>query len=91
MKTVILLVVFLGQVFASEALEQTSVEEVFPIATIVQIEGKAKILPASSIKKHTATLGEGLLEGDKLIAYADTKVMISLLDNSKITDVHIIM
>ncbi len=84
MKIVIFVVAFLGQVFASESLDQASVEEVFPIATIVQIEGKAKILPASSIKKHTATVGEGLLEGDKLIAYADTKVLISLLDNSKI-------
>jgi len=62
----------------------TTEEEVFPIATIILIEGKAKILPANSIKKHRAIVGEGLLDGDKLIAYANTKVLITLLDDSKV-------
>jgi len=77
-------IALMGQLFTLQAEGDIPKEEVFPVATIVKIEGKAKILPVYSIKKHTAKIGEGLLKGDKLITYADTKVLIKLLDDSKI-------
>jgi len=76
--------VFIGQLFAMDLPSEMNKNEVFPVAIIVKIDGKAKILPLSSIKKHTAMAGEGLLKGDKLITYANTKVLIKLLDESKI-------
>ena len=54
------------------------------LVTIIKIEGKVKILPASSIKKHTAVVDELLFKGDKLITYADSKVVVSTSDNSKL-------
>jgi len=54
------------------------------IATIVKLEGKAKVLSHSSIKKHKAKLGETLFEGDKLITYSEAKVLVELDDTSKI-------
>jgi len=54
------------------------------LAVIVQIDGKAKLLPNESIKKHKAKLGESLQAGDKLITYKDAKVILRLLDNSNI-------
>ena len=84
MKVFILFIALVVQAFASESLEVEGDVEVFPVATIVTIEGKAKILPLYSIKKHTAKVGEGLLKGDKLITYANTTVLIKLLDESKI-------
>lgn len=56
----------------------------FPVGTIMKIDGKAKILPAMSIKKHRAKVGEGLLKGDRLLTYRDTKVLVKLLDDSKV-------
>jgi len=84
LKILILFALFFAELFAIESVVNIDKEEVFPVATIVKIEGKAKILPVYSIKKHTAKIGEGLLKGDKLITYADTKVLIKLLDDSKI-------
>ena len=81
MKKIWLLTVLLG-LFISQSIAETV--EIFPIAIITKIEGKAKILSAHSIKKHKASVGEGLLEGDRLISYGDTKVLITLLDESKI-------
>lgn len=54
------------------------------VALIAQIEGKAKILSKESIKKHKARLGETLFEGDKLITYSGTKVLVELDDSSKL-------
>lgn len=84
MKILILFVLFFGELFAMDSVNGINDTDVFPIATILKIEGKAKILPASSIRKHTAIIGEGLLDGDKLIAYANTKVLVTLLDSSKV-------
>jgi len=61
-----------------------SVVETSPIAIITKIEGKAKVLPAAGIKKHKAHVGEGLLEGDRLISYQNTRILITLSDTSKI-------
>jgi len=84
MKSILLVLTLLISLSAQENITQEQELEAFPIATIMQIEGKAKILPANSIKKHRATLGEGLLAGDRLIAYDHTKVLIKLLDSSNI-------
>ena len=84
MKVLVFFIAIVVQAFASEPIAKEGVTEVFPVATIVTIEGKAKILPLYSIKKHKAKPGEGLLKGDKLITYADTTVLIKLLDDSKI-------
>ena len=54
------------------------------VATIVQLEGKAKVLSNSSIKKHKAKVGETLFEGDKLITYGEAKALVELDDNSKV-------
>ncbi len=54
------------------------------LVTVTKVEGKVKILPASSIKKHTAAVDELLFRGDKLITYADSKVVVSTVDNSKL-------
>jgi len=53
-------------------------------AIILKIEGKAKVLSAESIKKHKAVIDEALFQGDKLITYADSKVLIELGDKSKL-------
>ncbi len=84
MKLFILFIAIVVQAFSSESIGKEGDPEVFPVATIVTIEGKAKILPTYSIKKHRAKAGEGLLKGDKLITYANTTVLIKLLDESKI-------
>ena len=84
MKSILLVLSLMINLFAESTVTITGEEEVFPIATIVTIEGKAKILPANSIKKHRAIIGEGLLDGDKLMTYVDTKVLITLLDDSKV-------
>lgn len=54
------------------------------LVTIIKIEGKVKILSASSIKKHTAVVGELLFQGDKIITYTDSKVVIRAEDDSKL-------
>jgi len=54
------------------------------VAVITKIEGKAKILSKSSIKKHKAKLGEALFEGDTLITYSQATVLVELDDSSKI-------
>ena len=54
------------------------------LATIVKLEGKAKVLSNNSIKKHKAKLGEALFEGDKLITYNASKVLVELDDNSNL-------
>jgi len=59
-------------------LEKTSV------AVITKIDGKAKILSKESIKKHKAKLGEALFEGDILITYAASTVLVELDDSSKV-------
>ena len=55
-----------------------------PLATILNIEGKAKVLSTASIKKHKAVIDETLFQGDKLITYANAKVIIELEDKSKL-------
>ncbi len=55
-----------------------------PYAVIVKIEGRVKVLPADSIKKHNALKDELLFKGDKLITYTDAKVLIELADSSKV-------
>ncbi len=55
-----------------------------PLALIVKIDGKAKVLSKKSIKKHTPKPGEALFEGDKLIAYSGTKVLVELKDGSTV-------
>ncbi|MDF1881452.1 FecR domain-containing protein [Sulfurimonas sp. MAG313] len=62
----------------NDTLEKTSV------AVITKIDGKAKILSKSSIKKHKAKLGESLFEGDRLITYMQATVLVELYDSSKI-------
>lgn len=52
------------------------------LATVVKIEGKARILPKDSIKKHKAAAGEKLFPGDRIISYNGTKVIIKLTDGS---------
>lgn len=52
------------------------------LVKIVKIEGKVKVLSASSIKKHTAVIDELLFQGDKLITYADSMVVVSTGDDS---------
>jgi len=84
MKSLLLVLSLLITVLTESVYADQNEDDVFLIATIMLIEGKAKILPANSIKKHRAIIGEGLLDGDKLIAYADTKVLVTLLDNSKV-------
>ena len=74
----------MATLLSADLVDLSSETEVFPVATIIKIEGKAKILPVYSIKKHRAKVGEGLLKGDKLITYANTTVLIKLLDKSKI-------
>jgi hypothetical protein len=54
------------------------------LVRIAKIEGKVKVLTASSIKKHTAVVGELLFQGDKLITYADSKAVVLTGDNSKL-------
>ncbi len=54
------------------------------LVSIIKIEGKVKILPGSSIKKHTAVVGELLFQGDKIITYADSTVVARAEDNSKL-------
>jgi len=52
------------------------------LVVIQKIEGKAKVLSKKSIKKHKAVQGETLYEGDILITYNETKVMVKLQDCS---------
>lgn len=54
------------------------------VAVIVKIDGKAKVLPHKSIKKHQAKQGEALFEGDKLITYEEAKVLVELDDSSNV-------
>ena len=54
------------------------------VAHIIKIEGKAKILSKSSIKKHKAKQGEALFKGDKLITYKQSKALVELEDGSHI-------
>ena len=54
------------------------------LGIIVQIEGKAKLLPKESIKKHKAKVGEALYSGDKLISYKNAKIILKLSDTSNI-------
>ncbi len=55
-----------------------------PYAVILKIEGRVKVLPADSIKKHNALKDELLFKGDKLITYTDAKALIELADGSKV-------
>lgn len=52
------------------------------LATVVTIEGAARVLPKESIKKHKAAAGEKLFPGDRIISYRGTKVIIKLTDGS---------
>ncbi len=54
------------------------------LAVIIKVEGKAKILSASSIKKRTVLADTLLFQGDKLITYADSTIIIKLADGSKL-------
>ena len=55
-----------------------------PYAVITKIEGRVKVLPADSIKKHNALKDELLYKGDKIITYAGARVLIELADSSKV-------
>jgi len=54
------------------------------VAVIIKVEGKAKILSQESINKHEAKLGEALYEGDRLLTYAATNVLVELDDSSSV-------
>lgn len=86
MRTLIIcLVLFVNLWGMSANLEGNSTEQLNnALVKIVKIEGKVKVLTASSIKKHTAVVDELLFQGDKLITYADSKVVLSTGDNSKL-------
>ena len=64
--------------------EEIDILEKKSVAVIVKIEGKAKVLSKKSIKKHKAELGEALFEGDTLITYVDTRVLVELDDCSSV-------
>jgi len=82
MKNPFVVLVLIGTLFLVQTAADTL--EAFPIAIITKIDGTAKILPADSFKKHKAKVGEGLLVGDTLFSYKDTKVLVTLLDDSPI-------
>ena len=82
MKKLFVILVLVGTLFLVQSAADTL--ESFPIAIITKIDGKAKILPAGSFKKHEAMVGEGLLMGDRLFSYKDTKILVTLLDDSPI-------
>lgn len=63
---------------------ETYASEKKSVGVIVTIEGKAKVLSKSSIKKHKAKIGEALFEGDKLITYTQAKVLVELVDSSSV-------
>ncbi len=52
------------------------------LAVVEEIEGKARVLPEGSIKKHKAAACEKLFAGDRVITYTGTKVIIRLADGS---------
>lgn len=54
------------------------------IMQVVGIEGRAKVLPNGSIKKHTAKPEEKLHAGDRLITYAKSLVRLKLPDGSDV-------
>lgn len=54
------------------------------IATVITIEGKAKVLSKESITKHRAVKGERLFEGDKIMTGTAAMVIIKLKDDSKL-------
>ena len=84
MKALLLYIAIVGQLFAVGLADDTQGMATVSVATIVSIDGKAKVLPRGSIKKHTPKVGEALLTGDKLLTYANTKVLIELPDASKV-------
>lgn len=55
-----------------------------PLATLMSLEGKVKVLSNKSIKKHTAKVNDVLYKGDKLITYVNSKVLLQLNDASTI-------
>ncbi len=80
-----LLVIFMGLVSMMSAMDiDTNTLGQESLAVIVKLDGKAKILSKSDIKKHKATLGEALYAGDTLITYDETKVLLELPDCSNI-------
>jgi len=52
------------------------------IATVVKMQGQAKLLPAKSIKKHTLKVGERLSAGDRLLTYSDSSAVLKFNDDS---------
>ncbi len=87
MKSIIIGVILFANLLAMSAdlsHENTQLTQKVPFALISKIEGKAKVLPADSIKKHQAVRGEYLFKGDKLISYADSMVLLELADSSKV-------
>lgn len=73
MRLTFILLTFITYLLASE-----------PLATLLTLEGKVKVLSSTSIKKHNAKVNEKLFNGDKLITYADSKVVLQLSDASTI-------
>lgn len=69
---------------AVEVKGEVSTIDTKSLAVIKKIEGKAKVLSKSSIKKHKAFSGEVLHEGDTLITYKETKVLVQLQDCSNL-------
>jgi len=87
MKTIIVSVILFANLLAMSAdLREVNTESIekLPFAVIVKTEGVVKVLPSESIKKHKAVKEELLFEGDRLITYAGSKVLIELADNSKV-------
>ncbi len=72
MKSILLIIGLLPFIYANE------------IATLSKVEGRVKILPKDTIKKHKAKRGDILHNGDKIISYKNSKAFITLIDDSKI-------
>jgi len=78
MRTRFLLLLFLGTLcFAGEGTIGSAA-----VAVVLKMEGKAKLLPANSLKKHRLKVGEHVAAGDQLFTYADSSAVLKFNDAS---------
>ncbi len=55
-----------------------------PLATIVKIEGTAKVLKSGTIKKDDAVPGQSIFEGDMVITSSGSMAAVEFVDKSKV-------